>query len=142
MKRLTYDRAALTLPLVVPVLAGFAFSWLPDDAWPPWLWYLVLSPVMGGIPYLVFGTTIALILPQLTPRSVSRLPWIAPLIFTSIIGTPIGLLAMLVTSPGDRLGMLFLFVGAPLALGYGYVLPVELLRRVGERRGWLERAEG
>jgi hypothetical protein len=134
-----YYRRALLLPIVVPLL--FAPGLLFTDRLPLGLGVLLISllvsPLIGAVPYLIF----ILLLRQRTrgwsDRHLRRIALVAPLLFAPLLGAV--LLPIAWYERGSFWSAAELVVGwcvpFSLVLGYLYVAIAEAGRIVLERRG-------
>jgi hypothetical protein len=138
-----YYRRALLLPIAVPLLfaPGLWFADRLPLGFGVLLVSLLVSPLVGGIPYLIFIFLLRRRTRGWPDGRLRRIALVAPLLFAPMLGAVLLPIAWL--QRGSFWSAAELVVGwcvpFALALGYLYVAIAEMARVVLTRRGAIER---
>ena len=138
MKRLTYLRAAATLPLLVPLVTlPILQSVDPGGV----LSVLAVSALVGGVPYAAVAGLSLYLLRGKPPTAYWRLARWAPAIFAPIFGVALAASGLDPTaSLSNAFVLLFVTAVYVLPVGYGYVALAWFGYRSLERRRRFEGA--
>ena len=127
----SYYRWALLLPLALPALA---WPLLLVRSMPPLLvavvWYLFLSVLIGGIPYVLFATAFLLWARRAPDHRVRMGILLSPLAYAAVLFICLTLFLLVdgtFANSSDSLGGMVMFA---LLFGYGYVGLAELGRAI------------
>lgn len=139
MTRISYYRCALLVALLLPTLlwsvpgvAGFVSGWDVLD-------FIVGVVPMAGPPFVIVAFAAGVWAGRERNDRLSRVVWIVPPLF-AIVFLVWRTARTLIANAGLERGFLpsvWPTAVSLLALGYAYVVLVEIFRTTGERRGWL-----
>lgn len=137
-RQITFFRALLLLPLLLPVSALF-FGINAAIA------VLVLSVRIGGLAYLAFGCLVFFGLGRIRSESqLHKLIWLSPILYMPIliVGWFAQVLIGRMKTPGLQMSAadVLPLVVYGLLLGYLYVVVAELLFAIFKNYGWVDKS--
>jgi hypothetical protein len=146
LRRITFYRAALFLPVIVPavlwaVLSGFGEQISMRDADAELAAFFLYSLPIAGVPYILFACGFAWWMRDKAPGVLRQATFRAPILFIPCVWLVLLLQSILFSDPaatGGVPGLLLVAFGV-LLVGYTYVGVVEAARWCAERVGFLPR---
>ncbi len=106
--------------------------------------FLSLVGAFGFVPYCAFLILAwPLVKSGLQGRTLGRLSWLVPPIIAIGVWLFLGLGRAIQGEPSPfRPGLLFLWSGLTLIVGYGYVVIIQLARFIAIKKGWVQDSYG
>ncbi len=143
MTQIRFLKLSLVLPILLPLVlwqlttlgVGFAEGSGPLSVI---VWLLIVSPLIGGLPYVVFALILLWLLRGRSLEACVRVSWLLPWLFAFFLGIVLLVLALIDDLDDPNVGAAA-FAGLAVGYGYFYVVIVQALRRILTQMGVLSR---